>query len=122
MDATTPSPPPDPQALLRSSAYVKLLVLAAIIGVPVSAVAFAFLKLVAVAQKAFFESIPNDLGLDPVPNWWPIPLLVLAGLLVAPAIGRLPGAGGHSPADGFKAPARSRRSNCRAFCSPRSAR
>ena len=103
MDATTPSPPPDPQALLRSSAYVKLLVLAAIIGVPVSAVAFAFLKLVAVAQKAFFESIPNDLGLDPVPNWWPIPLLVLAGLLVAPAIGRLPGAGGHSPADGFKA-------------------
>jgi H+/Cl- antiporter ClcA len=104
LDATpTPAQPPDPQALLRSSAYVKLLVLAAIVGAPISAVAYGFLKLVAVLQNAFFESIPKGIGLDPVPNWWPLPLLVLAGLLVAPVIGRLPGAGGHSPADGFKA-------------------
>jgi H+/Cl- antiporter ClcA len=104
VEATTaPPPPPDPQALLRSREYAKLLVLAAIIGVPISAVAYGFLKLVAVLQKAFYESIPNGLGLDPVPNWWPLPLLVLAGLLVAPVIARLPGNGGHSPADGFKA-------------------
>jgi H+/Cl- antiporter ClcA len=104
VDATPPpTPPPDPQALLRSSAYVKLLVLAALVGVPISAIAYGFLKLVADLQKAFFQSIPQDLGLDPVPNWWPLPLLVLAGLLVAPVISRLPGAGGHSPADGFKA-------------------
>ena len=32
-----------------------------------------------------------------------MPLLALAGLLVALAIQRLPGGGGHSPADGFKA-------------------
>lgn len=89
--------------MLRSAAYVKLLVLAAIVGVPISAAAFGFLKLVAVLQKAMFETLPGDLGLDPVPSWWPLPLLVLAGGLVAPAIGRLPGAGGHSPADGFKA-------------------
>lgn len=104
MEATTaPAGATDPQALLRSPDYVKLLVLGAALGVPVSGAAFGFLKLVAVAQKAFFETIPDGLGLDPVPNWWPLPLLVLAGLLVAPAIGRLPGAGGHSPADGFKA-------------------
>jgi H+/Cl- antiporter ClcA len=104
MDATTtPPPPPDPQALLRSPAYVKLLVLAAIVGAPISAVAYGFLKVVALLQKAFFESIPHGLGLDPVPDWWPLPVLVLAGVLVAPVIGRLPGAGGHSPADGFKA-------------------
>jgi H+/Cl- antiporter ClcA len=98
-----PSPAPDPLTLLRSRAYVRLLLLAAIIGVPISAVAYGFLKLVAVLQSAFFESLPHQLGLDPVPNWWPLPLLMLAGALVAPAIARLPGAGGHSPADGFKA-------------------
>ena len=32
--------PPDPLALLRSRSYLALLVLAAIIGVPVSAVAY----------------------------------------------------------------------------------
>jgi len=95
--------PPDPQALLRSPEYLKLLVLGAIIGVPVSAIAYGFLKLVAELQHALYTSIPKDLGLDPVPIWWPAPLLALAGLLVALAIQRLPGTGGHAPADGFKA-------------------
>ena len=40
---------PDPRALLRSRAYVKLLVIAAVIGVPVSAAAYGFLYLVDVA-------------------------------------------------------------------------
>lgn len=94
---------PDPQALLRSREYLKLLALAAIIGVPISAVAYGFLKLVAELQHAFYTSIPKDLGFDSVPSWWPAPLLALSGLLVALAIQRLPGTGGHSPADGFKA-------------------
>jgi H+/Cl- antiporter ClcA len=100
---TAPSPPPDPQALLRSREYVRLLVLAAIVGVPVSAGAYGFLKLVALLQGAVFDDLPGALGLDPVPAWWPLPALVVAGLLVAPVISRLPGHGGHSPADGFKA-------------------
>jgi H+/Cl- antiporter ClcA len=94
---------PDPQALLRSREYLKLLALAAIIGVPISAVAYGFLKLVAELQHALYTSIPKDLGFDSTPSWWPAPLLALAGLLVALAIQRLPGTGGHSPADGFKA-------------------
>jgi chloride channel protein, CIC family len=101
--STAPETSPDPAALLRSPAYVKLLVLAAIIGVPISALAYGFLKLVAELQHLFFESLPEDLGLDPVPSWWVLPVLILAGLLVAPAISRLPGRGGHSPADGFQA-------------------
>jgi H+/Cl- antiporter ClcA len=96
-------PPPDPQALLRSPAYVRLLALAALLGIPISAIAYWFLELVAVLQKALLETIPHGLGLDPVPDWWPLPLLALAGLLVAQVIGRLPGAGGHSPTEGFKA-------------------
>ncbi len=97
-----PGPPPDPLELLRSREYAKLVLLAGIIGVPISAVAYGFLKVVALLQDAFFDDIPDALGLDPVPTWWPLPLLALSGLLVALAITRLPGTGGHSPADGFK--------------------
>ena len=82
---------------------MQLLVLAAIIGVPVSALAYGFLKLVDELQSAFFTSLPKDLGFDAAPAWWPLPLLVVAGVLVALAIQRLPGIGGHSPADGFHA-------------------
>jgi H+/Cl- antiporter ClcA len=98
-----PDPSADPQALLRNPLYVRLVVLAAIIGLPISALAYGFLKLVAVLQDAFFTDIPHELGLNPVPAWWPLPLLALSGVLVALTIDRLPGTGGHSPADGFHA-------------------
>jgi H+/Cl- antiporter ClcA len=95
--------PPDPMALLRSRAYVKLLVLAALIGVPVSALAYGFLELVTLVQDTLFDDLPDWLGFDAPPVWWPLPLLAASGLLTALAITRLPGTGGHSPADGFKA-------------------
>jgi hypothetical protein len=41
-----PAPPPDPVALLRSRSFAGLLVLAAILGVPISAAAYGFLALV----------------------------------------------------------------------------
>ena len=118
-DASTPAPRPDPQALLRSRSYVQLLVLAALLGVPVSAASYGFLALVDWLQEAVFTDLPKTLGFDSAPVWWPLPLLALSGLLVALAIRHLPGTGGHSPADGFKAsgplpPARSP-----ACCSPR---
>jgi H+/Cl- antiporter ClcA len=94
---------PDPLALLRSRAYLRVLVLAALIGVPVSTAAYGFLKLVAWLQEAVFTDLPDELGFDTPPTWWPLPLLALSGLLVALAIRHLPGTGGHSPADGFKA-------------------
>ncbi len=96
---TTPS---DPLALLRSRSYVALLVLAAIIGVPVSATAYFFLALVSKMQGWIFTDLPKALGFHAEPLWWPVPPLALAGLLVAVAIRYLPGKGGHSPADGFK--------------------
>jgi H+/Cl- antiporter ClcA len=82
---------------------VALLVLAAIIGVPVSAVAYGFLKLVDSLQGWIFTDLPKDLGFHGEPPWWPLPLLAVAGVLVALTIRHLPGKGGHSPADGFKA-------------------
>jgi H+/Cl- antiporter ClcA len=95
--------PPDPLALLRSRSYLQLLVVAAIIGAPISAVAYFFLALVGKLQKWIFTDLPSGLGFHGEPLWWPIPPLVLAGLLVGLAIRYLPGTGGHSPADGFKA-------------------
>jgi H+/Cl- antiporter ClcA len=103
MSSPSGQPPSDPLTLLRSAAYVKLLVLAALIGVPVSAVAYGFLWLVSVLQDALFKDLPEAIGFGAAPAWWPLPLLMLSGLLVALAIRRLPGTGGHSPADGFKA-------------------
>jgi H+/Cl- antiporter ClcA len=94
--------PPDPLALLRSRSYLVLLVLAAVIGVPISAVAFGFLALVSHLQGWIFTSLPKAVGFGSEPLWWPVPWLILAGVLVALVIRYLPGTGGHSPADGFK--------------------
>lgn len=102
MQAAPPSsPPPDPQALLRSRSYLKLLLLATLIGVPVSAASYGFLALVDWLQESLFTDLPKTLGFDAAPTWWPLPLLLLSGLLTALAIRELPGTGGHSPADGF---------------------
>src|SRR6185312_14903867 len=90
-------------ALLRSRSYVVLLVLAAIVGVPVSAAAYFFLALVSKLQGWIFTSLPKELGFSAEPLWWPILPLVVAGVLVALTIRYLPGKGGRSPADGFKA-------------------
>jgi H+/Cl- antiporter ClcA len=90
-------------AMLRSRSYVQLLVLAAVIGVPVSAIAYGFLKLVSLLQTWTYESLPKALGFAGAPPWWPLPLLAVSGLLVATAITSLPGTGGHVPAEGFKA-------------------
>lgn len=92
---------PDPRALLRSRSYVGLLVVAAIIGVPVSAVAYGFLALVDYLQKEIFTHLPHGLGLATEPAWWPLPVLAVGGLIAAAAIRYLPGRGGPSPAGGF---------------------
>jgi H+/Cl- antiporter ClcA len=88
-------------AMLRSASYVRLLILAAIIGVPVSATAYGFLKLVDLLQTWIFTTIPHDLGYTTAPVWWVIPPLAIAGLLVPAIIRYLPGTGGHIPAKGF---------------------
>jgi H+/Cl- antiporter ClcA len=81
---------------------VGLLVMAALIGAPVSAAAWGFLELISVLQSEIFTHLPHALGLSKEPVWWPLPILAVSGILVALAIRYLPGTGGHSPADGFK--------------------
>jgi H+/Cl- antiporter ClcA len=94
--------PVDPGALIRSSQYRVLLVLAAIIGLLVSLASWGFLALVHLIQVGIYEDLPGDLGYDTIPWWWALPWLGLAGVLTALAILRLPGHGGHVPAEGLK--------------------
>ncbi len=98
---STASPTPDPVAVLRSRSYVFLLVLCAAIGVPIAVAAYFFLALVSVLQEWIFTTLPESLGGGTAPLWWPFVPLLLAGILVSLTIRYLPGAGGHSPADGF---------------------
>lgn len=104
----TPRPPtgeparPDPLELLRSRSYLTLLVLGAVVGVPVAAVAYLFLAFVSKAQHFVFVSLPEDLGLGSAPLWWPVLPLLLSGLIVGLTLKYLHGTAGHKPAEGFK--------------------
>jgi H+/Cl- antiporter ClcA len=79
-----------------------LLAVAAIVGLVVSFASWGFLEGVHQIQEGVFVDLPRELGYDDgAPVWWPLPVLALAGLVAAFAIGRLPGHGGHSPAGGL---------------------
>jgi len=103
---TTPSAPPvppaDPLALVKTKSYLVLLLFGAIVGVPVAFIAYFFLKWVALAQQWLYSTFPKQIGFVGAPVWWPIPLLIIGGVIVALAIIYLPGTGGHVAVFGFK--------------------
>jgi H+/Cl- antiporter ClcA len=98
---TTPAAA-DPAALLRSPAYLRLLLFATLLGLPISAVAWSFLALLHYLQDWVYQDLPHGVGLDPAPWWWPLPVLTVAGVLVALTVRYLPGGGGHVAAEGFQ--------------------
>ncbi len=91
----------DPVAVMRSKPYLSALLLAAILGIPISAIAYGFLALTTKIQELVFDDLPADIFSGGVPAWWPVPWLVLCGVLTGLSIQYLPGNGGHSPAFGF---------------------
>ncbi len=88
---------------MRSKQFVVLLVLVSIVGVVVSLAAWCFLELIHQIQQEVFTHLPHAVGYSSPPVWWPLPVLALAGVLVALAISKLPGNGGHIPAYGLAA-------------------
>jgi H+/Cl- antiporter ClcA len=96
------APVADPGALLRSRSYRALLVFAAVLGVVVSAACWGFLELLHLTQRWVYQDLPSGLGFSTVPWWWPVPVLAVAGLIIAFAVARLPGRGGHDPSEGLK--------------------
>jgi chloride channel protein, CIC family len=95
------APAMDPKAIIRTTQYRRLLVLAAVMGFGVSLAAWAFLTVVPWIQDGVYIHIPQSLGFTEAPWWWPLPVLAIAGLISAFAIVRLPGHGGRVPAEGF---------------------
>src|SRR3954454_6019559 len=95
--SAAPAPP-------QGRAMLGLLILAAAVGLVVSLAAWAFLDLIHQVQVGVFEGLSKDLGYaNGAPWWWSLPVCGVAGLLVALAILRLPGFGGHVPAHGLVA-------------------
>ena len=86
----------------EAMAYVRTLVFAALLGVPVAFAAVLFQTAIHDVIHLVWEVIPEELGWSE-PSWWYVVLVPgLAGLLVAAAV-RLPGHGGHSPLEGLGA-------------------
>jgi H+/Cl- antiporter ClcA len=110
MSSTAASPPEAPpqvtpdqaSATMRSRPYMVLLVLVAIVGVVVSLAAWCFVELVYQIQQEVFTHIPHAVGYSGgAPVWWPLAVLPISAVIVALAIAKLPGDGGHIPAFGL---------------------
>ena len=94
---------PDADAIIRDRRFVAVVALAAVVGLIASFAAWCFLELLYYLQTWIFTDIPKDVGFDSTPLLWYPPILFAAGLITAFAIVRLPGTGGHIPANGLKA-------------------
>ena len=106
---TGPSPntasesPPDLTSVLRSRGYHALLLAAAVVGLPIAAIAFGFLAAVTAMEKYVWQTLPKNLGWDQPKAWYAVVVLGLAGVLVGLVVARLPGRGGHVAANGWAA-------------------
>ena len=87
--------------MISSRPFVVLLVLVAVVGVAVSLAAWCFLELIHQIQQEVFVHLPHAFGYANEPRWWPLPVLPIAAFITALAIEKLPGRGGHIPADGL---------------------
>jgi hypothetical protein len=106
-------------ATIRSRGFVVLLVVVAIIGVVVSVAALCFLEAIHQIQRELYTHLPNAVGYQHgPPKWWSLPILAVGALIVALAITRLPGNGGHIPAQGLSPGVQPRRASCRECSSP----
>ncbi|MBV8218015.1 MAG: chloride channel protein [Solirubrobacterales bacterium] len=88
--------------LVRSRRFLVLLVIVAIVGVVVSVAAWGFLEATYQVTQELYTHLPHALGYQHgPPKWWPLPVLAVGAVFVALAILRLPGNGGHIPAEGL---------------------
>lgn len=96
---STPSPPAPP----TGTAYLRLILLGALIGIPAALVAAGFLALVHQLEGWLWEDLPEALG-SSSPPWYLVVGLPVSGAGVVLAARRLlPGDGGHRPLDGLSA-------------------
>ncbi|MGW1026418.1 chloride channel protein [Streptomyces sp. NPDC002577] len=91
----------DRSDVLLSRGYLRVLLRSVLLGVPVALASFFFVSLQHALQSGVWQSLPRAVGYDRAPWWWPLPALLLAGLILAPIVTRMPGRGGHVPVKGL---------------------
>jgi H+/Cl- antiporter ClcA len=94
----TGAPEPEP---LAGPAYLRLVLIGALIGVPAALVAAGFLALVHELEDVLWHDLPDELGYSSVPWFLVIGLPTVGAGLVALARWALPGDGGHEPLGGI---------------------
>jgi H+/Cl- antiporter ClcA len=90
---------PAPQ--IGGAAYLRLVALGAVIGIPAALVAAGFLALVHELEDWVWHDLPDALGHSSPPWYLIVVLPVLGACIVLVARQSLPGDGGHSPLDGI---------------------
>ena len=94
-----------PQETSRATAiaYLRVVGLAALIGIPAALVAALFLQLIHVLENWLWHDVPANLGFAEPPWFLIVGLPVAGAVLVVAARALLPGDGGHPPLEGLKA-------------------
>jgi len=91
----------EPPRELSGGAYLRLVGLGAVIGIPAALLAALFLAVVHDLERWLWDSLPSALGYS-TPPWFLVIGLPLAGACVCLFARRtLPGDGGHSPLEGI---------------------
>jgi H+/Cl- antiporter ClcA len=90
-----PSNPSDPRA------YLRLVLIAAVIGIPAALAAAVFLALVHTCEHWLWTDLPQHLGRDTPPWYLVVGLPVVGAVFVFFARRFLPGDGGHPPLEGI---------------------
>jgi H+/Cl- antiporter ClcA len=89
------------QPQISGGAYLKLIGLGALIGIPAALLAAVFLAVIHELEDWLWHDLPDALGYD-APPWFLVVFLPVAGAAVVLAARRLlPGDGGHDPLGGF---------------------
>jgi H+/Cl- antiporter ClcA len=83
--------------------YLRVVALAALIGIPAAVAAALFLGVIHASETWLWHDLPAALGFDAPPWFLIVGLPVIGALLVVAARQFLPGDGGHSPLEGLKA-------------------
>jgi H+/Cl- antiporter ClcA len=84
---------------LRSAAYLRLLLGAALISIPAGLVTLAFVGAFQGLEEVLWDTVPDAFGVNPH-DWWPVVPTTLGGIAVGLVLRYVPGHGGPAPPDG----------------------
>ena len=93
-------PPAGPPEAPSPGEYLRILVVAALLGVPVALGSAAFMSAVHGLTTLVWTTVPDSAGWTTPPGWYVLAVPAMAGLLVAVAL-RLPGHGGEPAVKGI---------------------